>query len=165
MTAPSTFAQSIVDFTPLLIQLFFFRLQGAEKLTVRNTGLNVVGHGIDVVELGRFEKILSDPESDFLERVFSTNEQEGVGSGQDQSQRFAGKFSVKEAVVKAMGIGFDGTVDMRNIEALNNEVGAPFVRLSGDAADKAASLGIHKWIVSISHTGSLVIASVIAVSE
>ena len=127
--------------------------------------MSVIGHGIDVVSLSAFERILDEPESDFLERVFSVDEQASASSSASNAQGLAGKFCVKEAFAKALGTGFDGNLDPSEIEVLHNTAGAPVVRISGSAASSAASVGVQSWVASISHAGDFVIASVIVMDE
>lgn len=76
-------------------------------------------------------------------------------------KRLAGDFAVKEAVSKAFGTGVSG-FELFEIEVLRNERGAPYVRLSGQAAALADSLGIGRIHVSISDTETYVTAFAVA---
>ena len=65
--------------------------------------MSVIGHGLDVVEVEYFRKICADPSSiDTLLLYFTPSELALVGSGPDRAQRFA----AKEAVLKALGVGW-----------------------------------------------------------
>jgi hypothetical protein len=66
----------------------------------------VIDHGIDIVEVARIEKLLADPERDFLEGAFSPPEQEFAPAPETRAEHFAGLLAAKKAVVKALGTGF-----------------------------------------------------------
>ncbi len=78
---------------------------------------------------------------------------------------YAGRFAGKEAVSKALGAGFSGDVTVYTIEILRLPTRAPSVKLTGGALGVAAALGVTGWQISISRTGGLAIASVIAVAD
>jgi holo-[acyl-carrier protein] synthase len=88
-----------------------------------------------------------------------------VDDSVNSTQRFAGKFAAKEAVAKALGTGFDGSVAPSDVEVLNTESGEPTIKLRGQAAEVAARLHISQWCVSISHSPTVAIASVIALGS
>jgi holo-[acyl-carrier protein] synthase len=125
----------------------------------------VVGHGIDVVDLKQFYSLLDEPDGDFLVRCFTSDElaRAAGGGSLQQKESLAGKFAAKEAVAKALGSGFDGTIGPQSIEITNDAVGAPRVLLHDGAAELASALGISSWSLSISHAGGIAIASVIAI--
>ena len=124
--------------------------------------MDIVGHGIDVTDIEVFSQLLDDREGDFYIRCFSETERLSVDNSVNSTQRLAGKFAAKEAVAKALGTGFDGSVAPSDIEILNTEQGEPAISLRGGAAAVAAQLHISKWHVSISHSPTVAIASVIA---
>jgi holo-[acyl-carrier protein] synthase len=121
-----------------------------------------IGHGIDVIDIEAFSRLLDDPDSDFIVRCFTESERSSAENSVDRTPHFAGKFAAKEAVAKALGTGFDGNVAPSDIEILNREKGEPTVILHGGAAAVAEQLHISKWHVSISHSPMVAIASVIA---
>jgi holo-[acyl-carrier protein] synthase len=75
-------------------------------------------------------------------------------------ERIAGRWAAKEAVMKALGLGF-GRIDPLHIQILPDERGRPIVTLGGSAARRAAELGLTLWDVSISHEST--VASAVAV--
>jgi phosphopantetheine--protein transferase-like protein len=113
----------------------------------------IIGTGVDIVKVERFEK--NNPR--FTERVFSAREQEYLaGKG---AETMAGLFAAKEAVAKAMGTGFAGFFPC-DIEILHDENGKPYVKLHGEAEKaikKSAGTRFH-FHISISHTATDAIA-------
>lgn len=126
--------------------------------------METIGHGIDVIDIGAFGRLLEVRESDFIMRCFTENERLSVGESVNSTEHLAGKFAAKEAVAKALGTGFDGRVAPSDIEVMSTDGGQPSVKLRGGAAEVAAQLHISKWCVSISHSPTVVIASAIALS-
>ena len=119
----------------------------------------IFGVGSDLIEIARVLKACE--RETFSCRVFTENERrEAFGS----EKRLAGDFAVKEAVVKAFGIGF-GSIRPGDIEVLRNVSGKPYVNLSGKAKEFADSRGIDNIQGSISDTGELVLAFAVAESS
>jgi holo-[acyl-carrier protein] synthase len=127
--------------------------------------MNVIGHGIDVVELERFARLVEEPESDFLSRSFTADERSCTYETSDNGHHIAGRFAAKEAVAKALGTGFDGNVGPMDIEVFGQPSGAPTIKLHGGAAEVAAELKISRWLISVSHSQTIAMASAIALGE
>jgi holo-[acyl-carrier protein] synthase len=115
--------------------------------------------GVDLIEISRIEEVVARHGKHYLERVYTPAELEQFGK---RVESLAGRFAAKEAVSKALGCGI-GEVTWQEIEILGNEQNAPILTLSGAAAEKAKSLGLMAWSVSISHSMSHAVAFVVAV--
>ena len=116
----------------------------------------IVGVGIDLLEIGRIER-LAEREA-FLNKVYTCEERERFRTF---PAMLAGNFAVKEAVMKALGTGFRG-MGAADIECLRDELGKPYVNLYGGAAKRAEELGVTDVHVSISDTDDLVTALAVA---
>jgi len=127
--------------------------------------LNIIGHGIDLVDIGEMRLWIEDPREPLAQRCFVKEELEEVGEGSDRVERLAGKFAAKEAVLKALGTGFGAGVAFSDVIILRAAGTPPQVQLSGGAAKVAANLGISHWKLSISHAGAIAIASAIALGS
>lgn len=125
----------------------------------------VVGHGLDVVDVHDFSRLLSEPTCSYLDRHFTSEEVAAAGDGATQAQRLAGRFAVKEAVMKALGVGWGNGVAFTDVEVVTLESGAPTVMLRRRLAALEQERAIVGWFVTVSHTSTLAVASVIAVSE
>jgi len=125
--------------------------------------MRIIGHGVDVVEVSRIARMLEEHAERFETRVFTPEEIASADARpRRRAEHLAGRFAVKEAVLKALGTGWRGGIQWTDIEAPAGRDGRPRVRLSGEAAGIAAELGVESWAVSISHTGGLAMASAIA---
>lgn len=124
--------------------------------------MNILGHGIDVVDISRIARLLEKGE-EFLLGWFTNRELGQLGERVTQANVISGRVAAKEATVKALGSGFDDEVSWQDVEILTSASGAPYVLLSGGAAVVAAKLGVATVSVSISHDANMAIASAIAV--
>jgi holo-[acyl-carrier protein] synthase len=123
----------------------------------------LIGHGIDLCSVERIRRMIADHGDHFLGRTYTEAE---VAYARRRKKGFeetlAGRFAAKEAVMKALGTGWRGGVEFRNIEVLNEPGGRPYVVLHGGAAEKAAALGITHWHISITHSEGVAVASAVA---
>jgi holo-[acyl-carrier protein] synthase len=127
--------------------------------------MKILGHGVDLVDIDEFEKWLEDPRDPLGLRCFTPSELAIVGEGPNRAESLAGRFAAKEAVLKALGIGFGDGAALTDVETANDEHRSPEVILRGGASAMAIQRGISKWLISISHEKRLAIASAIAVGE
>jgi holo-[acyl-carrier protein] synthase len=107
--------------------------------------------------------MLEDHGDRFTERCFTEGERAYAdASAAVRGERYAARFAAKEAVLKALGTGLREGIDWQDIEVLRDAAGAPSLEISGAAAVLAATRGIRRWFVSLSHAGGMAMASVIA---
>lgn len=134
---------------------------GAAALAGALHGVSGVMVGIDLVEVDRIAQTVARFGARFLERVFTPEE---LQEGRRRVTWLAGRFAVKEACAKALGTGIGAAVAWRDMQVLRQPSGKPSLRLMGDAAERAAALGIAQMDVSISHTHQYAIAVVVALT-
>jgi holo-[acyl-carrier protein] synthase len=91
--------------------------------------------------------------------VYSPAECEYCLDCKQVAARLSGRFAAKEAVLKALGTGLRAGINWTEVETLPDALGRPIVTLHGEAARRAAQLGITTVLVSISHTGDYAVAS------
>ena len=125
--------------------------------------MRIIGHGIDIVECERIEKIRADPAERFLTRIFTPAELDYCLDCKTQAVRLSGRFAAKEAILKMLGTGWRGGIAWTDMEILPDGLGKPNVRLSGGCAVEAEKLGIREVLISISHTANYATASAIGV--
>ncbi len=124
----------------------------------------IVGHGIDLVEISRISRLMSENGESFLSRCFTAAEREYAGDSRRRDEHLAARFAAKEAVMKALGTGWTAGIAWTDIEVTRDAAGVPGVRLGGAAAQVAERLGIARWRLSLSHTATVAMASAIAES-
>jgi holo-[acyl-carrier protein] synthase len=113
--------------------------------------------GLDLVDLGRIREILERHPDRFVDRFCRSGEVK-TNHGEARVQHIGGLFAAKEAVMKALGTGWDAGVSFRQVEITRNPNGAPGVVLHGRAAEIAADLGVVHIHLSITHERQLAVA-------
>ncbi|MCF7956993.1 MAG: holo-ACP synthase [Phycisphaerae bacterium] len=118
-------------------------------------------HGIDLVDCRRIEKVVKRHGQVFLDRVFTPAEQAYCNRHRSATERLAGRFAVKEAVLKLIGTGWRNGIAWTDVETLNDPSGKPIVQLHGLVAQLADEMGVQQVSVSITHAADLAVASAI----
>lgn len=119
--------------------------------------MRIVGIGVDVCEVARFETAMQRTPR-LVQRIFSPAERALLAGRAPQS--FAARFAVKEAVAKVLGD--TAGLQWHDCEVLGGAHGEPMVQTSGTVAAAAAHLGIERWHCSVSHDGGQAVAFVVA---
>lgn len=121
----------------------------------------IKGIGIDIIEIERVKKTLGRRKG-FVERFFAAEEAIYYQKQNKNAATIAGGFAAKEAIVKAMGTGFDD-FSWKDIVVLRNSRGKPEVELRGRAKGLCECSGIEGILVSISHSKNYAVAQAIAI--
>jgi holo-[acyl-carrier protein] synthase len=121
----------------------------------------IVGTGVDITEVARIKAAVERFGDRFLKRVFTPEEVRYCMSKANAGERLAARFAAKEAAMKAIGTGLRHGVTWQDVEVVRQPVGRPGLRLTGKAADFAATLGCKRTHLSLSHTAEQAIAHVI----
>ena len=107
--------------------------------------------GIDIVDVARFSL-----DEEFLNRVAHESEIEHIYKGKCvdlQLQKLAALWAVKEAVMKALGLGKSSGVSFKDIKLCHEPNGKPYVELFGVAKQEFDVSHYGKKIeISLSHT-------------
>jgi holo-[acyl-carrier protein] synthase len=127
--------------------------------------MRIFGHGIDVVEISRIERMIDDHSDRFLERCFTPEEKFHGEGGRRYAEHIAARFAAKEAAMKALGTGLVGGIAWTDFSIHTEPTGKPKLIVGGEAAKLAWHHGVHEWHVSLSHTETVAMASVIAVAR
>jgi len=130
-----------------------------------NRKMEIIAHGIDLVDFPRIEDMLKKHGERFLDRVFTAAEQAYAKANKNGVEKLAGRFAAKEAVLKLLGTGWRGKIAWTDIEVVNTEMGRPEVKLSGEVKKIADKSGITQISISITHTANFAIASAVAMAE
>ena len=96
----------------------------------------IIGIGTDLVEMKRMDRLLSRWGMRALQRLFTPSEIEQRTASSSSVHHFAKRFAAKEALVKALGVGFSQKITFKDIEVSNDDLGKPYLSLQGVAAEK-----------------------------
>ena len=127
--------------------------------------MRIISLGIDIVEIDRIRSAHERYRERFETRVYTPTERTRIALLKDPAPYLAGRWAVKEAVLKALGTGLTDGITWQDVEVLREPSGAPRVALAGRARDRAATLGITKILVSITHGRDLAVAQALGVGE
>ncbi len=106
----------------------------------------IVGIGTDLIEIERV--VNACKKGNFTKRIYTVAER---ALFERDEKKAATNFAAKEALVKALGVGF-GAVKPCDVEVLRDDAGKPFINLYGEAGrlfDAAEGSRIH---VSLTHS-------------
>lgn len=111
--------------------------------------------GCDLVAVEDVERALERYGDRYLERVFGMRPVTGEAS--PPARTLAGRFAVKEAVAKAIGVG-DRPFPWTDVQIVSDTHGRPRVVLEGVVAGYAREVGLVDWDVSVTHEGNFAMA-------
>lgn len=118
----------------------------------------IVGIGTDITKISRIKKLIEKEQGNALQALLTEREIQAKKS----ASSIAGVFAAKEALLKALGIGFrKGIGRLLEIEILNDTYGKPFVVTCGVVKEIQTEKLINDVTVSISHDADYAIAFVV----
>jgi holo-[acyl-carrier protein] synthase len=121
-----------------------------------------LGLGVDIVKPAKLALLVEDPDGDFLDRCFTPLERESALMSCDNMVHLATCFAVKEAVAKALGIGFGSGVAPLDIEVQLLNRGEVIALLHGAPRQVSERLGVSRWRIDVDATPSMVLAVALA---
>ena len=124
----------------------------------------VLGLGIDVTQIERLEQSFERRGQRLLDRLFTDGEKLYCERRVRNFQSYAGRFAVKEAVMKVLGTGWARGVRWVDIEVVRDQGGPPRCVLHGETARIAERRGIASVHIAITHDAGLAIAVAVAES-
>jgi len=113
--------------------------------------INNLGIGIDIIEVSRFRRKKYEENRNFYKKIFVKSEINYCLKFKNSAERFAGKFAIKEAVIKSI----PEKIGLHDIEIIyvNRK---PRIRLKNSLRKK------YDFIVSVSHEKEFAIGIVVA---
>ena len=109
------------------------------------------GIGIDIIDVQRFLKKIFKENLTFYQKIFLESEIKYCLRFKSQYEHFAGKFALKESVIKSI----HDKISFLDIQTSNSKYG-PTIRLLGKKAKK------YSFLCSVSHEKKFAIAVVIS---
>ena len=122
--------------------------------------MEIVGIGIDIIEVKRIhEALIKHPR--IALKLFTENEMKSCQMRANQYEELSGRYAAKEALLKAIGIGWRQGVKFNEIEIKSEPSGKPYIEAAGRVAELVNKLGAKKIFLTITHTEEQAIAEVI----
>ena len=119
----------------------------------------IVGIGNDIIEIERIEKAIS--KEGFKNKVYTQRELENIEKRGNRTETYAGIFSAKEAISKAIGTGVR-EFSLTDLEILSDNLGKPYVVVS-EKLDKILKTKKEDYQIEISISHSRKYATAMAI--
>ena len=119
----------------------------------------IVGIGNDIIEIERIEKAIS--KEGFKNKIYTQRELKNIEKRGNRTETYAGIFSAKEAISKAIGTGVR-EFSLTDLEILNDDLGKPYVVVS-EKLDKIIKSKKEDYQIEISISHSKKYATAVAI--
>ena len=119
----------------------------------------IVGIGNDIIEIERIEKAIS--KEGFKNKIYTQRELKNIEKRGNRTETYAGIFSAKEAISKAIGTGVR-EFSLTDLEILNDDLGKPYVVVS-EKLDKILKIKKEDYQIEISISHSKKYATAMAI--
>jgi holo-[acyl-carrier protein] synthase len=124
--------------------------------------MNIIGIGLDATDIPRIAQAIARYGDRFTRRVFTDVEIAYCSSKHNPAPHYAGRFSAKEAAMKALGTGHTQGVLWRDIEVIRGG-GPPRLQLHGGALRRFQKLGATGTFLTITHAETVAMAQVMLI--
>ena len=121
----------------------------------------VIGTGIDLVECARVRRSVEKFGRRFLDRVFSSDEQNYAERQRHSCRCLAARFAAKEAFAKALGVGIGARLRWTDIEVRRRDTGEPYLQLTAAGESALRRRGGKRVHLSLTHTERYAAATVV----
>ncbi|NCO51035.1 MAG: holo-ACP synthase [Deltaproteobacteria bacterium] len=121
----------------------------------------IVGCGIDLAKVSRFQRLIDEKKRALLERLFTPTELDYALAFKRGGEHLAARFAAKEAFLKALGTGLRFGLSWQQLEVCRDELGCPRLRASGQALEMLTAKNGARIHLSYSHDGEYAVAQVI----
>ena len=119
----------------------------------------IIGIGNDIIEIERIEKAIL--KEGFKNKLYTERELENILKRGNRVETYAGIFSAKEAISKAIGTGVRNFA-LTDLEILNDELNKPYVIIS-ERLDKILKSKSENYKIEISISHSKLYATAVAI--
>lgn len=126
-----------------------------------------ISTGIDLVEVNKVQRLLMKHRRYWGEIFTATEIEYCRKKNKNQFQHLAVRFAAKEALAKALGVGFFGGFGLRwiDIEVVNDGLGRPMVNLYGEVRKLTEKMNTKDVSISLSHSSGYAVAHVLLISD
>jgi holo-[acyl-carrier protein] synthase len=118
----------------------------------------IVGIGIELVDLARFEALLDRYGDRMRARLFTAGEREYAARKLRDGESLAARFAAKVAARRALRTP---ALRWQDIEVARERTGPPTLRLTGAARSAARNAGVSNIAVTLTHDATWCVGQVI----
>jgi phosphopantetheine--protein transferase-like protein len=151
--------EPVLSFSDNIDSFISISISHEEDLVIAVAGCtlqgNAVAVGIDATSITRISALV--PQTKIMKKILTSNELHEIKNPINMAEKWSGK----EAVSKAIGIGIWHGASLREIEILTS-TGMPVVKLHGKVAGQAKTKGLNRWELNYIYDNNFVLAAVLA---
>ncbi|MGD9000415.1 MAG: holo-ACP synthase [Granulosicoccaceae bacterium] len=125
----------------------------------------IYGIGTDIVRVARMSANLEKYGERFARRILTDQEYRDFEQSARPAHFLARRFAAKEAIAKAMGIGFSRGMSLRHVGVGHDEHGKPVVEFYDRALELCEELGIGEGYISLADEQDHAVAFVTLLSR
>ncbi|MBM4121814.1 MAG: holo-[acyl-carrier-protein] synthase [Nitrospira sp.] len=125
----------------------------------------IVGIGLDLVKIARIRALTERWQERFLQRLYTDEERRYCFTRASPYASLAGRFAVKEAVLKAFGTGWSAGIRWVDIQVLNDARGKPTAHISGRLKTLLREAGVTDVHISLSHDADYAVAEAVLTKD
>ena len=122
--------------------------------------MNLLGSGIDIVDVQRIREICERRGSRFAAKLLHPNELHELEEINNQVAFIAKRFAAKEAAAKALGIGIGKHLGFHDMYVEHDELGKPLLKFT-DSCAKRLGLDDKSNVLTIADEKSYAVAHVL----
>ena len=126
--------------------------------------MNLLGAGIDIVEIQRIKDIIDRRGHRFIEKILNTKELEELVDVKNTAVFLAKRFAVKEAAAKALGTGIGKQLSFTDMYVEHDELGKPLLRFTQDCCARL-NLNDKHSLLTIADEKAYAVAHVLLFSK
>ncbi|CAL4320479.1 holo-ACP synthase [Buchnera aphidicola] len=123
--------------------------------------MSIIGIGIDIIKISRIKKIFNKFHVKFAKKILSKIEWLNFRHHHHKINFLAKIFSIKEAVLKALGTGWNNKINFKNILLIHNKSGKPKIKFINVKHYKYFITNIKKIHVSTTDEKEYIVSMVI----
>lgn len=123
------------------------------------------GIGTDIVKVARIQESLARFKARFVRRLLTDAELSEYQSSRQPERFVAKRFAAKEAVVKALGLGFREGLTFNSIGVTHDQYGKPELVYLGGALAYVEKIGITRSLLSLSDELDYAVAFVVLLRQ
>lgn len=119
--------------------------------------------GIDILSFKRFEKIFYRHKKQLIKKILSNYEIKRLPSKKNIVSYIGKCFSIKESILKALGIGFRKGIKLSDINLYKNHLGKPCFYISSNTKNFFYLQNIKNYDLTITDENEYIISVVIII--
>jgi holo-[acyl-carrier protein] synthase len=122
----------------------------------------ILGVGVDLVDVGRFERAATRHGDGFVDRILTPEEIADCARGRRVFEQQAARFAAREALLKALGTGLIAGMAWRDMRVVRGDAPGVFaMEMEGGVRRIADAMGVRRVHAALATTRQIAAAAVV----